>query len=496
MKKITSAVGLALSVGWGNAQAAETVDVMVLYSPATGTAIQERHIVHGIVNVNTIFRNSGIDTRLRLVHADSVNFQETNFSNSKVVLSAMESKTDGVLDEIHPLRDVHGADLVILVVDAKGTWDGWSGGDANVLYHNDPGLSEYAPFALVDWRYLDGTGFAHEIGHTMGAHHDWYNSASKKVPYPHARGYVNTKAKWRTIMAYENECEDLGISCPRIPFFSNPNISYNGSPTGIPVGSNIDCQNGQTGTPPCDANAALAIMQTSPTVAGFRQEVVPELSAPKSLAPAKGTTLQTYTPEFSWADNSLVTSYRLMVGLSPEGTRMSLRGGRNQVLVYEFYNAADICAHGVCKVTPEMHNSDGRHYWSVWAGNDNGLSVWTDPVDFTLISETMKGAVNVTPLSPSNARVGKRPTFVWNATIGGPGIPDATDYRILVWDRSKNETTYSTDWMPADSVCGTDSKCRATPPIDLAAGKYLWRIRARGLYGTGEYNTRLYFEVR
>lgn len=498
MKKILPVLCFVLILGWGNVQAAATIDVMVLFSSNAATSIKDKDIVHAIINTNTVFKNSGISTRLRLVHSATVNFHETDFADSDTALIAVQSKTDGIVDEIHALRDSNGADLVILIVDAVNLWNDWTRGDANVLYRNDPALSEYAPFALIDWQGLNTTAFSHEIGHMMGAHHDWYLSAEKKVPYPYARGYVNTQYGWRTIMAYEDECTDHGISCPRIPFFSNPNINYGGVPMGVPVGTNTSCQNGVTASPPCDAYDALAIMNTSPTVAGFRGELWSLLIKPATVSPAAKAVLSTYTPEFSWKHNSLVTQYGLVVGLSPKGSGQAFMGEAKNVLVYQYYKASDICAGDVCKVVPRMSNSDGNHYWSVWANSGSGWSVWTDPVDFTLYSSTMKGAVDVKPLSPaSDVTVSNYPIFTWNATASGPGIPDAVDYRILVWNRTTGQTVYSTDWMPANSVCKSGATtCQATPNIALSPGKYLWRIKARGLYGEGSYNTRLYFQVK
>jgi hypothetical protein len=497
VKKIMCVLSFILSCGWGTVSAGETIDVMALHSPSAGRVINEENIVHAIINTNTVFRNSGINTRLRLVYSSSINFHETDFPDSDVALLAIQSKTDGIVDEIHALRDENGADLVILIVDAVGVWEGWTRGDANVLYRNDPSLSEYAPFAVVDSQVLDGTAFSHEIAHAMGAHHDWYVSAKKKVPYPYARGHINRDEGWRTIMAYEQECLDQGIKCPRIPFFSNPDIDYNGVPTGIAVGTNTSCQNGVTAILPCDANDALALTQTSPTVAGFREEFWEMLDHPTPVSPENGAVLTTYSPKFTWTQNPQASHYALMVGLSPKGSGFAFMGQSENVLLYKQYSAAEICADGVCEITPRMSNSDGRHYWSVWAGNDNGWSVWSDPVDFTLNSSVMKGAIDVEPLSPaSDIVVSRNPTFVWNPTQGDPGIPDASEYRVSVWDRIKKQTVYYTDWMPATSVCGSSAICQTTPGIALSAGrKYLWKVKARGLYGEGQYNTRLYFKV-
>jgi Metallo-peptidase family M12B Reprolysin-like len=371
VKKIVSVFFFVISFGWGNAQATEIVDVMVIYSHAAGSKVNESNIEHSIINTNKVFRNSGISTRLRLVYSASVNFQEADFVDSDEALLVMESKTDGILDEIHALRDKNGADLVILIVDAIGLWDGWTRGDANVLYRNDPKLSEYAPFALVDWEALDANAFSHEIAHTMGIHHDWYVSSHKKVPYPYARGHVNIQEGWRTLMAYKNECIDHGTECSRIPFFSNPDIKYNGVPTGIPVSTNTSCQNGMTANLPCDANGALALMQTSSTVAGFREEFWETLIKPATLYSGNETVLTTFSPEFTWKHNPLASHYGLMVGLSPDGSKLAFMGEGENVLVYEHYNAADICVGEVCKVAPRMSNSNGHHYWSTSATNIN-----------------------------------------------------------------------------------------------------------------------------
>jgi hypothetical protein len=76
----------------------------------------------------------------------------------------------------------------------------------------------------------------------MGLRHDWYID-SQTTPCSHHHGYVNrtaiangtsstTTQRWRTIMAYNNECSDSGFSCSRVNRWSNPDLNYNGDTMG------------------------------------------------------------------------------------------------------------------------------------------------------------------------------------------------------------------------------------------------------------------------
>jgi protein-tyrosine phosphatase len=59
-------------------------------------------------------------------------------------------------------------------------------------------------------------------------------------------------------MAYNTECRDLGFNCTRIQHWSNPDINYNGVPTGVPAGQ------------PDSADNRLTLNNTAYTVANFR----------------------------------------------------------------------------------------------------------------------------------------------------------------------------------------------------------------------------------
>lgn len=73
---------------------------------------------------------------------------------------------------------------------------------------------------------------AHEVGHILGARHDRLVDGNNE-PYAYAHGYVNG-TKWRDIMSYKGSCG----GCPRIPFWSNPRIVYEGEATGTHASDN------------------------------------------------------------------------------------------------------------------------------------------------------------------------------------------------------------------------------------------------------------------
>ncbi len=168
-----------------------------------------------------MYANSGIALRLRLVYAGPANYAESGDFNTD--LSRLTSAADGYMDSVSALRETYGADLVSLFVEnGQYCGMGWIGPNAGY------------GFTVVNRGCASGNlSFPHEIGHNFGARHDTYVDAAT-TPYAYGHGYVNANGGWRDVMAYNNACAAVGVSCTRIAYLSNPNVSYGNpaSPTG------------------------------------------------------------------------------------------------------------------------------------------------------------------------------------------------------------------------------------------------------------------------
>jgi len=102
------------------ADSGSTLDVMVVYTPAARSAAGGITAMNALINLavtetNTAYSNSGVTPRLRLVHTEEVNYTESGDSSTD--LNRLKDTVDGFMDNVHNLRDIHGADMVSLFVD-------------------------------------------------------------------------------------------------------------------------------------------------------------------------------------------------------------------------------------------------------------------------------------------------------------------------------------------------------------------------------------------
>jgi len=108
--------------------------------------------------------------------------------------------------------------------------------------------------------------FGHEMGHNMGARHDTYVD-SGTTPYTYAHGYTRPAAMspWRTVMAYNNACTAASTSCTRIQYWSNPAVSYGGTPMGDASSDNHQTLN-NTAYTVANFRATAATVPGAPTI--------------------------------------------------------------------------------------------------------------------------------------------------------------------------------------------------------------------------------------
>ena len=262
------------------------IDVMVLYTTsarvaAGGTIPMQSLIDLAVAETNQSFANSSIGSRLHLVHAEEVTYAEVG-DDLRLDLVRLRDTSDGQMDHIHALRDEHSADLVNLIVN-----NGEYCGRAFLMTDVSTSFASWA-FSVVKRSCATGYyTFAHELGHNMAARHDWYVDDQVNSPYSFNHGYVNRTDRWRTVMAYNDHCDDDGVYCTRLLYWSNPDAMFSGQPMGVPQGTATDCLEGSSLLASlCDADNRTTLNNTAHTVANFRVAMIP---SPTSTATATET---------------------------------------------------------------------------------------------------------------------------------------------------------------------------------------------------------------
>lgn len=207
----------------GGCDDGSVIDVLVVYTQAArieagGVAAIEAEIDLQVAFNNVSYVNSLVSTQWNLVFAWQLGPEHNNLA-----LFQLQDRNDGIADGVHTLRDGYGADLVALVI------DGFIG-SAFGLLNLDP-ESEAFGFSL-NGRQAFPLVLSHEIGHNMGCGHALGQGGGPPeggLLFPFSNGHIftgNSGAMFATVMAGGG-----------LQHFSNPNVLFDGQPTGIPEGA-------------------------------------------------------------------------------------------------------------------------------------------------------------------------------------------------------------------------------------------------------------------
>ncbi|MBP3193649.1 zinc-dependent metalloprotease [Natronogracilivirga saccharolytica] len=245
--RLFPAFDIASDVGENNVP----IDILLVYTEDAETWAAENEgsielVLSEMMNLSQqTMDNSGANIELRVAHQMKTTYEEEGNDTSEDLyrLTASSgfnpwgSDYDGYMDAVHSARDQYGADLVSLIADISDV-----GGIAFLM--SNPAGTPQLGFSVNAVRQMTNTyTFAHEIGHNLGNQHSRNQErAAANIfggLFSYATGWRFTGddgRRYTTVMTYAEGDE-------RIPYFSSPDVRYQGTQTGSYSGSNAPADN-------------------------------------------------------------------------------------------------------------------------------------------------------------------------------------------------------------------------------------------------------------
>ncbi|MDH5606944.1 MAG: zinc-dependent metalloprotease [Anaerolineae bacterium] len=346
-----------------------TLDVMVVYTPAArvkagGLASIKAKINTAIAESNTGVSNSSIAQKFRLVHSQEVNYIEPSQDAFGKALNQITANNDGIIDNVHNLRKIYGADLVVFLIDDyQYCGIGW----LMTPEWLSTAFSKLA-FSVVSINCATGSySFAHEIGHNMGAGHDAY--VNGYGAYAYSKGFVHLASQSLTIMSYYNKCSANNQYCYRRNLWSGNNVYFEG----ILMGGK-------------GARNNLTLNNTRAIVENFMPKVMGKPGKPIPISPADG--VFSNPPSFVWQPGTGKRIIKYRVVIKDQHT--------NALIKRKVIKAVNICFEGTCTFTPVLPLSGTDLKWHVKAYNRSGwgkFSAW----QFFSLAPLMKSTIRFHP---------------------------------------------------------------------------------------------------
>jgi len=375
-------------------------DLLVAYtadarSSEGGTEGIHAEIDLAVSTCNRAFTNSGIDARVNLVRTMLVDYEESG--SSAADLRRLKETTDGIMDEVHQVRQDAAADLVALLVrDIENC------GRAYIMQALSTSFRAQA-FSVTDAQCAVGNQtFIHELGHNLGCAHNRENAQSSGVHnYSFGHREPVSDPQWRTIMSY--------APGSRLSYFSTPLIEVDGAPIGVASGSRA-------------ADNARSIGTTALFVESFLDATTRQPYSFDLVSPEAGTVIQSIT-QVAWEEIGPVRSYTLLIDDDPAmGSPVPIFSNIDRNWTFLF---------------PEFISGEcGTLYWTIEAEFGPGLppirAKGIRSVRRAIISDINDdGAVDCADLGGLIGSFGSTSGF---ADLNGDGVVDSADLGIMISD--------------------------------------------------------------